>query len=244
MNEDDSAWTRPTTTCWQHLLEGWPGGIAPRPPFRFDYPVRLPDGRVLALPLRALPQGDRAVASLIANQASFTVVEALADHMAALARAAGVDLVVGLPTLGLTFAGAVAERLGHQRYVPFGYSRKFWYDDALSEPIFSITSPGSEKRLYIDPNIVPILAGRRICLVDDAISTGSSALASHRLLARLGVEIAAVVVAMKQTTRWEKPLGEASLALRASVRAVFGCPMFARSQGGWVPIEGTLPEVP
>lgn len=244
MDADDSSWTRPTAAYWQHLLDGWPDGIAPRPPFRFDYPVRLPDGRVLVLPLRALPGGGHAVASLIANQASFAVVEALADHMAVLARAAGIDLVVGLPTLGITFASLVAGRLGHERYVPFGYSRKFWYDDALSEPIFSITSPGGEKRLYVDPNVVSLLRGRRICLVDDAISTGSSTLASCRLLARLGVEIAAVVVAMKQTTRWLKPLGEASPALRDCVRAVFGCPMFARSSEGWIPVDGTLPEVP
>ena len=244
MSAGDIPRTRPTTTYWQHLLDGWPDGTAPQPPYHFDFPVRLPDGRVLLLPLRALPGGDRAVASLIANHASFAVVAALAGHMADLARSAGVDLVVGLPTLGLTFAGLVAERLGHERYVPFGYSRKFWYDDALSEPIFSITSPAARSNSISIRNVVPLLKGKRICLMDDAISTGSSTLASHRLLARLGVQIAAVVVAMKQTTRWQVPLGTASPALRNSVRAVFGSPLFAGSPEGWRPIEGTLPEVP
>jgi hypothetical protein len=149
--------TSPTTDYWQTLHEGWPGGAPPPPPFRLDYPVRLPDGRVLVLPLRRLPEGRQAVASLIANQASFAVVAALSDHMTKLAREAGADLIVGMPTLGLTFAPLVAERLGHARYVPLGYSRKFWYDDALSEPIFSITSPSGEKRLYLDPNVVPLL---------------------------------------------------------------------------------------
>lgn len=139
--------------------------------------MRLPDGRVLVLPLRRLPEGGRAVASLIANQASFEVVAALADHMTDLTRATGAEVVIGMPTLGLTFAPLVAERLGHARYVPLGYSRKFWYDDALSAPIFSITSPGGEKRLYLDPNAVPLLEGRRVCMVDDAVSTGSSVLA-------------------------------------------------------------------
>ncbi len=244
MNADDGARTKPTTIYWQNLLEGWPGDVASQPPYRFEYPVRLPDGRGLLLPLRELPDGDHAVASLIANHASFSVVAALADYMTDLARAAETELIVGLPTLGLTFAPLVAQRLGHERYVPLGYSRKFWYDDALSEPVFSITSPAGEKRLYLDPNVLPLLAGKRICLVDDAISTGSSALAGYRLLARLRIGLTAVVVAMKQTTRWQAPLGEISPALRDCVAGVFGCPLFVRTSDGWVPIEGTLPDVP
>ena len=244
MNNGANARTRPTTGYWQHLLPGWPNGCEPRPPYRYDYPVRLPDGRVLVLPLRALPEPGRAVASLIANQASFEVVAALAGHMGNLARATGTDLVVGVPTLGLTFAPVVAAQLDQARYVPLGYSRKFWYDDALSEPVFSITSPGGDKRLYLDPNILPLLAGRRICLVDDAISTGSSVLAAYRLFTRLDVEIAAVVVAMKQTTRWQAPLAEVSTGLRNSVRSVFGCPLFTSCGDGWSPIEATMPEVP
>jgi adenine/guanine phosphoribosyltransferase-like PRPP-binding protein len=226
----------PTTAYAEHA--------APQSPFRIDYPVRLPDGRVLVLPLRPLPDGSHAVASLIANHASFPVVDALADGMAVLARVAAIDVVVGMPTLGLAFAPLVAQRLGHDRYVPLGYSRKYWYDDALSEPIFSITSPSGAKRLYLDPNIVPLLAGRRVCIVDDAVSTGASILAGHRLLSRLGIKIASVVVAMKQSTRWQEPLAAADPDLAASVRAVFGCLLFRRCVGGWEPIEGTLPAVP
>ncbi len=244
MHTADGASTQPTTAYWQRLFDGWPQGRPPQPPYRFGYPVALPDGRVLELPLRALPDGKHAVASLIANQASFEVAAALADHMAELARANDAELVVGMPTLGLTFAPLVAERLGHARYVPLGYSRKFWYDDALSEPIFSITSPSGEKRLYLDPNMVPLLREKRICLVDDAISTGSSTLAGYRLFQRLGLDIAAVVVAMKQTTRWRAPLDQANTKLRAKMHAVFGCPLFAATPEGWVPVEGTLPDVP
>ena len=235
---------RPTTGYWQQLLDAWPSGAAPKPPYQFDYPVMLPDGRVLVLPLRELPEGGRAVASLIANQASFAVVDALAEHMSRLARAWTADVVVGLPTLGLTFAPVVAERLGHERYVPLGYSRKFWYDDALSEPVLSITSPNGQKRLYLDPNAVALLEGKRICLVDDAISTGSSVKSALRLLARAGLNVAVVVVAMKQTTRWTVSLEEFGPQLRDAVKAVFGCPMFMWQAEGWVPIEGSMPAIP
>jgi adenine/guanine phosphoribosyltransferase-like PRPP-binding protein len=234
--------TESTTGYWQELTPEVPSRFVSGPPFRFGYPVRLPDSRVLVLPLRQLPDGDRAVASLIANQASQAVVAGLADHMAVLARQFGAEVVVGLPTLGLAFAALVAERLGHSRYVPLGYSRKFWYDDELSEPVNSITSPEAGKRLRFDSNMLPLLECRRIVLVDDAISTGATAVAAIRLLSRAGAAIGGVTVAMKQTNRWEAAM--TVLPQTTAVRAVYGCPLFRRSDDGWWPIPETEPAVP
>jgi adenine/guanine phosphoribosyltransferase-like PRPP-binding protein len=154
--------------------------------------ISLPCGGTLVLPLRRLPDGNRAVASLIANQASNIVVAALADHMATHARALDAQIIVGLPTLGLAFASLVAERLGQSRYVPLGYSRKFWYDDALSEPVTSITSPEAGEQLRLDPNLLPLIEGRRVALVDDAISTGATAVASVRLLQKAASKLPAL----------------------------------------------------
>jgi adenine/guanine phosphoribosyltransferase-like PRPP-binding protein len=231
-----------TVGYWQEVTEAVPPRYSVEPPYRFGYPVRLPCGRYLVLPLRRLPDGKHAVASLIANQASHDVVAVLADHMAAQARTLGGDLVVGLPTLGLSFASMVAQRLGQPRYVPFGYSRKFWYDDALSEPVASITSPEAGKLLRLDPNLLSLFKRRRVLIVDDAISTGMTAVAAVRLLQRLGVEITGMIVAMKQTNRWQAPLREAEPKL--PVRGVYGCPMFRLSDDGCWPLPETQPEVP
>jgi adenine/guanine phosphoribosyltransferase-like PRPP-binding protein len=238
----NETYTEPTAGYWQELTAEIPARFSAEPPYRFGYPVRLPCGRVLVLPLRRLPADDRAVASLIANQASNNVVAALADHMAAQARTLGAGIVVGLPTLGLAFASLVAERLGQSRYVPLGYSRKFWYDDALSEPVSSITSPEAGKQLRLDPNLRTLVEGRRVVLIDDAISTGATAIAAVRLLQKVGVEIAGMVVAMKQTNRWEAAV--ARLPAPLSVRAVYGCPLFQRSDAGWIPLAETQPDVP
>jgi len=231
-------YTEATTGYWQELTPDVPARFPATPPYRFGYPATLPCGRVLVLPLRQLPDGDHAVASLIANQASNLVVGALADHMATQARALDAEIVVGLPTLGLAFASQVAERLGQPRYVPLGYSRKFWYDDALSEPVTSITSPEAGKKLRLDPNLLPLIEGRRVVLVDDAISTGSTAIAAVRLLQTIGVDIAGMVVAMKQTNRWQ------AAAAALQVRAVYGCPLFQRGDGGWIPLAETQPNIP
>ncbi|WP_315835961.1 phosphoribosyltransferase [Bradyrhizobium prioriisuperbiae] len=235
-------YTEPTTGYWQTLTPQVPARFAAAPPYRFGYPVSLPCGRFLVLPLRRLPDGNHAVASLIANQASHIVVAALVDHMATQARANDAEIIVGLPTLGLAFASLVAERLGQPRYVPLGYSRKFWYDDALSEPVTSITSPEGGKQLRLDPNLLPLIEGRRVVLVDDAISTGATAVAAVRLLQKAGADITGMIVAMKQTNRWEAPV--ASLSAPLAVRAVYGCPLFLRSHAGWMPVSETQPAIP
>jgi adenine/guanine phosphoribosyltransferase-like PRPP-binding protein len=235
--------TESTLDYWQQLTPDVPSRFSATPPHRFGYPVRLPCGRVLVLPLRQLPDERHAVASLIANQASHTVVAALADHMAKEAQRLEPEIVVGLPTLGLAFASLVAAGLGQPRFVPLGYSRKFWYDDALSVPIASITTPEAGRRLRLDPNLLTLIRGRRVVVIDDAISTGSTAVAAVQLLHGIDVEPVGMVVAMKQTNRWEAALR--SLQTPAPlVRGVCGCPLFERRDDGWWPIAGTQPDVP
>ncbi len=222
--------TEATTAYWQELL---PADRAPssEPPWRHGYPARLTDGRVLVLPIRALAsEPTHAVASLILNQA------ALADALAAmlareLADAFAPELLVGLPTLGLSLAAPVARALGHSRYAPMGYSRKFWYDEALSAPVQSITSPVPGKRIYLDPNLLPLLKGRRVVVIDDAVSTGTTLRAAWDLLEALGADVVGVGVAMKQGRRWELALG-AERAAR--VVGVFESPLLELGEGGWV----------
>src|SRR5690242_13987113 len=110
---------------WQEILP--PGTLDTRGGFSTFYPARFEDGRQLCLPLRQLPDGRHAVASLIVNQASFAVLDALAGALAAQLAPLAPEVVVGVPTLGLALAPIVARALGHKRFVPLGTSRKFWY---------------------------------------------------------------------------------------------------------------------
>lgn len=214
---------------WQHLDAPGTHPTALGTVYRGAYPATLPDGRQLLLPIRDLPGGAGAVASLIVNQASFTVEDALADAMAAQWHDTAPDVVVGVPTLGLPMANALARRLEHDRMVPLGTSRKFWYEDALSEPISSITSPGKGKTIYLDPRMVPLLSGRKVLLVDDVVSTGTSLAAVLRLLAKAGIEPAGIAVAMEQGTRWHQTLPHAE-RLRGAIKS----PLLNASGDGYV----------
>ncbi|MEG0921300.1 MAG: phosphoribosyltransferase [Comamonas sp.] len=227
-----------TTDYWQSTVTAAELAQSPLPPYARSYPAQLPDGRYLVLPLRGMPsQPDRCVASLIANQASIDVVEQLALHMANAAKRLHFDVIIGLPTLGLAFAPLVAKHVGHSRYVPLGYSRKYWYRDDLSEPVSSITTPGKGKLLYVDPNQLPLITGKRVLVVDDAVSSGTTMVSGLRLLERCGAEVAAIAVAMRQGTQWQQKLVRADGSAIPVVGA-YDCPRMERRADGWWPEGG------
>ena len=198
------------------------------------FPATLEDGRQLQLPIRPLSDKQHALASLIVNQAAFDVVDALSDDLAVKLKAFEPDVIVGLPTLGLTLASEVARKLGHSRYVPLGTSRKFWYEEELSVPLSSITTPDQIKRLYIDPRMLPLLDGRRIALVDDVISSGTSIVAALNLLNSRALKPVVIGAAMLQTQRWRAPLEQLGIEFAEMTRGCFTTPMLKHGEnGGW-----------
>ncbi|WP_211253669.1 phosphoribosyltransferase [Haematobacter massiliensis] len=214
---------------WQEILP--PDASASLPGDTY-YTATLADGRRLRLPIRPLPDGRHGLASLIINQASFAVLDALATDLAAHLADFEPDVVVGLPTLGLTLAAEVARKLGHTRYVPLGTSRKFWYAEALSVPLSSVTTPDQVKRLYMDPRMLPLLQGRRVALIDDVISSGRSIRAGLSLLEALGIRPVVLGAAMLQSDRWRDQASAEGWS--SLVRGCFTTPLLERNpQGRW-----------
>lgn len=216
--------------------QAFEAGPAAAGPWHESYPAEMPDGSVLTLPLRDF--GDFAVAGLIANQASFAVLDQIAAWLAAAAQDLGIDVIVGLPTLGHTVGAATARALGHLHWVAPSTTRKRWYDDDASVPLGSITSPAvganRERRMWLDPRLLERLQGRRVALVDDVISTGSSARAGVALLRTVGVAPVALLVAMVQGDRWRDGWhGE------VPVIGAFSTPCFHRDGVGWSEMAGT-----
>ncbi len=101
-------------------------------------------------------------------------------------------------------------------------------------PVKSLTTPDTGKLLYVDPNLAQSLAGRRVLVVDDAVSTGQTMLSALELLARCGAEVAGIVVAMCQGTRWRERLMRAD-GTPIPVACAFESPRMRRTPGGWVP---------
>lgn len=219
---------------WQDLLppDGPTGPVS-----EASFVARLPDRRRLLLPIRRLPGlpdlPGRGLASLIVNQASLSVERALSGLLATRIAEHRPEIVVAVPTLGLIAGRGVAAALGHDRYVPLGTSRKFWYDEALSVDLSSITSPDQSKRLYLDPRLLPLLQGRRIALIDDVTSSGRSLAAALELLARLDVEVSVIGTFMRQTDAWRARLAEIAPGIPERVVGVFDTPLLRWVEERW-----------
>ncbi|MDF2371552.1 MAG: phosphoribosyltransferase [Rhizobiaceae bacterium] len=221
---------------WQEIVAAGTYEETPAGGHHTFFPAKLADGRQFALPIRERDGGREALASLILNQASLEVLDTLARELADMARALAPDIIVGLPTLGLPLAQEAARMLGHKRYVALSTSRKFWYDEDLSVPLRSITSPGQEKRLYMDPRMLPLLQDRSVFLIDDVLSTGTSILAACQLLEKCGIEPALIGCAMLQTQRWRAAISSHDPNLVDRVLGVFSTPRLTRGDdGGWRP---------
>jgi adenine/guanine phosphoribosyltransferase-like PRPP-binding protein len=143
------------------------------------------------------------------------------------------EVIVGVPTMGLDYARAVARKLGFPHYVAFGNSRKFWYDERLSVPISSITSPGAKKRLYIDPSLVARVRGRRTLIVDDVVATGGSAFAAISLLNIAGADVVGLAAPFVEGESWKALLGQLGSDWPERVRTIAPIPRLRKVVGGW-----------
>jgi adenine/guanine phosphoribosyltransferase-like PRPP-binding protein len=220
---------------YQATLRSLPPAEVPAAPYGDTYPTPLPDGTQVELPIEPLPGTDEAIVLLMSNQTPFVVEEKLAALLTNAVLDLNPEVVVAVPTMGLDYARLVAANLGHPHYVALGNSRKFWYDDALSIPVQSVTSPGVSKKLYLDPALLERVAGKRTLIVDDVIATGGTASAALELLLRAGANVVGLGFVFSEGDPWRKMLASIGPGWPDKVRVVGEIPRLKRAPGGWIP---------
>jgi adenine/guanine phosphoribosyltransferase-like PRPP-binding protein len=205
-------------------------------PYQAIFSVKLRNGSWLNLPIIPLPGGEEGIALLMSNQTPFAVEDHVTGLLVELAREFQPEVIVGIPTLGLDYARLVARGLGFAQYVALGNSRKFWYDDDLSVPVHSVTSPGSTKSVYLDPALVERVRGKKTLIIDDVINTGGSAVAAIELLQRAGADLVGLGVVLVEGEAWKKELVRFSEDWPQRVRGLGTIPIFRKTPKGWIPI--------
>ena len=165
------------------------------------------------------------------------------DHGVAFCATAGVELaaqlvdleievVVTVATMGIPLAIETTRALGLDDYAILHKTPKIHLADGESEPVVSITTTG-EQRLLFDAARVGAVAGKRVAIIDDVISTGGSITAALRLVRRIGGNPVALGCMLTEGDAWRAALG----ADAGLVRSLGRIPVFARGP------EGALDEV-
>ena len=131
--------------------------------------------------------------------------------------------------MGIPVAVEVTRHLGLDQYVILHKTPKIHLADAVSEPVRSITTD-ADQRLLFDRARVKDVAGKRVAIVDDVISTGASTGAALRLLRGVGADIVVIGTLVTEASLWRTSLGDDA----AMVRALGSIPVFrpAMARGG------------
>jgi len=115
------------------------------------------------------------------------LVEACAQSLAEKLGSVGADVIVTAEAKSIPLAFATARYLG-KPWVVLRKSYKPYMGDALQAETLSITT-GEPQTLYLDEKDRDLLKGKRVILLDDVISTGSTLQGMQLVINKAGGEI-------------------------------------------------------
>jgi adenine phosphoribosyltransferase len=179
-------------------------------PTRETYAVEVA-GVKRRLPLFEVKPGLRiAVLNILGDT---ELVEAAASALAEKLAGIEYDVLVTAETKSIPLIHALALRTG-KPYVVLRKSYKPYMGETIQAETLSITT-GQPQTLYLDEKDQKLVAGRRVVLVDDVISTGSTLQGMRLVLNRAGAHAVAeaAIFTEGERSQWEKIIALGHLPL-------------------------------
>lgn len=128
-----------------------------------------------------------------------------------------VDVIITAEAKGIALAYEISRILGKKEFIVARKSVKSYMDDVVSVSVHSITTSG-EQHLYLDGIDAEKIRGKKVCIIDDVISTGESLYALEAL-----VESAKGIVAKKAAV-----LAEGDASKREDIIFLQELPLFQK----------------
>jgi adenine phosphoribosyltransferase len=125
-------------------------------------------------------------ADLILGDIEFiqTVADLLSDRI----KVFNPEIIVTPEAKAIAFAYEVAKKIGHKKIVIARKSVKAYMRDYLLEECSSITTKGSQVLIFVKEDVERV-RNRRVCIIDDVVSTGGTITALERLVKKSGGEV-------------------------------------------------------
>lgn len=158
-------------------------------------------GMERSLPLFEIKPGVRIAILNILGDVELTnrVAIALAEKLATL----GAEALVTAEAKSIPLAHALASEMGLP-YVVLRKSHKPYMGDSLRSETLSITT-GQPQTLFLDAKDRALVHGRRVIIIDDVISTGSTLQGMRLIMERAGADLIgeAAILTEGNRARWE-----------------------------------------
>jgi len=152
-----------------------------------SFRVKLP-GIARNLPLVQIKPGVHIAsdAGLILGDVEF--LSGAAQSLARKMRRFDIDVILTAEAKSIALAYELARRLGHERFMVARKSAKSYMEDYYAQKLRSITTE-SEQQLLLTKEELHSLSGRRVCLLDDVVSTGATFTALEAIVRKAGASV-------------------------------------------------------
>ena len=107
------------------------------------------------------------------------------------------DVIITPEAKSIPIAYEMARISGHYRYIVARKGIKVYMRDVIAKEVMSITTQ-RKQTLYLDGNDGDYMAGKRILILDDVISTGESLAALESLVKAVGGNIVAKMAVLAE----------------------------------------------
>lgn len=152
------------------------------------------------LPLMEIKPGVKiAILNILGD---YEFVNAVSTELAEKLAGRGIDVLVTAEAKSIPLAHAISSHM-QLPYVVLRKTHKPYMGDALQSETLSITT-GQPQTLFLDAKDRELVAGRRIAIIDDVISTGSTLQGMRLIMAKAGaiVEAEAAIFTEGDRAQW------------------------------------------
>jgi adenine phosphoribosyltransferase len=122
------------------------------------------------------------------------------------------DIILTAESKAIALAQELSRQLGMRDYVVLRKSLKLYMHDPVVVDVKSITTKAPQK-FYLGEDQVALLRGRRVCVVDDVISTGGTMHAIFDMAKNIGFQVTVIAVVLVEEQDWQEFDGVPVLSL-------------------------------
>ena len=121
-----------------------------------------------------------------------------------LEKAPAFDIILTAEAKSIPLAYEMAKQAGRNDYVIARKAKKMYMKNIVDVEVASITTAGKQ-HLYLGETEVDMIKGKKVLIIDDVISTGSSLLALEKLVNKAGGNIVGKMAVLAEGDAMERP---------------------------------------